>query len=57
MKKRIVAAGMLIAVLTGSTAFADTYGNGYTKSNSTYVQPYVRSSPDGTGNNYSMRAI
>jgi hypothetical protein len=37
-------------------AFADQYVHGYTRSNGTYVQPYFRSSPDGTvTNNFSFK--
>jgi hypothetical protein len=31
-----------------TSAFADQYVHGYTRSNGTYVQPYYRSSPNGT---------
>lgn len=37
-------------------AFADTYVQGYTKKNGTYVQPHYRSSPDRSyNNNWSVR--
>lgn len=34
-----------------STAMADTYVKGYTRSNGTYVEPHYRSSPDSNPNN------
>ena len=44
-----------LSVLTGSLfAQTQTYVNGYYKSNGTYVQPYLRTSPDNSPyNNYS----
>ena len=48
MKKILLA----IAIAAMSvTAFADTMVNGYYKSNGTYVQPHMRSSPDGFSSN------
>ncbi len=32
----------------GSNTYADTYVEGYTKSDGTYVAPHYRSSPNGT---------
>ena len=57
MKTLIVFGAALVATLTvGFSAMADEYVHGYTRSNGTYVQPYYRSSPDGTvGNNYSYQ--
>lgn len=53
MRIAIVAAAL--SVLAVSSAFADEYVHGYTRSNGTYVQPYYRSSPDSSYNdNYSV---
>lgn len=39
-----------------ATVSADTYVNGYRRSDGTYVQPHHRSDPDGNPyNNYSHR--
>jgi hypothetical protein len=44
----------VISIFNASTAFADVWVNGYTRSNGTYVQGHYRSSPDGNPyNNYS----
>lgn len=44
------------AVAFTSSAMADTYTRGYTRSNGTYVAPHYRTSPDrNTYNNYSTR--
>jgi hypothetical protein len=53
MKKVIIALAITLLALP---AFArGTYVHGYTRKNGTYVQPYHRSSPDGTvTNNYSF---
>ena len=52
MKKIFV----LMIVLFATSAIADEYVNGYTRSNGTYVQPHYRSSPDSTNlNNYSTQ--
>ena len=46
----------LLAVISVNAA-ADQYVNGYTRSNGTYVEPYVRSSPNGTtADNYGSRS-
>ena len=46
----------IIITLFTSSAFADSYVNGYTKRDGTYVQGYTRSSPDSTNwNNYSTQ--
>lgn len=42
--------------LFSTVALADEYVNGYYRSNGTYVQPYVRSSPNDTvTDNYSFK--
>ena len=52
--KRILV--LLALLLTISSAFADTYVNGYIKKDGTYVNGYTRSSPDSTNwNNYSTQ--
>ena len=52
--KTIIATLALIAS-TGA-ALADTYVNGYTRRDGTYVQPHYRSSPDSYRfNNYSSQ--
>ena len=54
MKRLIIAA---VAVLAFATAArADQYVNGYYRQNGTYVNPYVRSTPDGNPfNNFSTQ--
>jgi hypothetical protein len=57
MRKAII--GALIAgcftILSAGLASADQYVHGYTRQNGTYVQPYMRSSPDSSyNNNYSV---
>jgi len=43
-------------MFAGSAFAHDVYVSGYTRSNGTYVQPYVRSAPDNTVyNNWSYR--
>ena len=57
MKKAFIFTALSILMLgfTGQS-FADTYVNGYTKSNGTYVQGHYRSSPDSTrSNNWSTK--
>lgn len=45
-----------IALTLASSAYADTYVEGYTKKDGTYVQPHYRSDSDGDrGNNYSTQ--
>lgn len=52
--KTIIAAALL-AVMTTS-AMADVHVRGYVRSDGTYVQPHVRTAPDGNPcNNYSSR--
>lgn len=58
--RSIVAAVILILAGTVAAplpaAAADTYVNGYTKKNGTYVAPHYRSRPDGnTSNNWSTK--
>jgi hypothetical protein len=55
MKKFVLAtlAALSIAAVSGA-ASADVYVNGYYRSDGTYVQPHVRTNPDGNPyNNYS----
>lgn len=55
MQKLFVIAVML-GVLGAGGALADTYVNGYTRSDGTYVQGHYRSEADGNPyNNYSTR--
>jgi hypothetical protein len=52
--KKSIAAVFLIAL--ASSAFAQVHVNGYMKSNGTYVQPHMRSSPNSTTlDNYSTK--
>jgi len=47
---------IVIAMLVSTIAIADTYVNGYYKSNGTYVQPHYRSDPDSSvSNNWSTK--
>ena len=54
---KAVAAALLVSTtgaLAATSAFAQTYVNGYTRSNGTYVQGHYRSSPNYTrSDNYS----
>jgi hypothetical protein len=53
MRTLIIAASL---ILTSVSAFADQFVNGYMRRDGTYVQPHMRSSPDGNPfNNYSTR--
>ena len=46
----------LALFLAAAPALADEFVNGYFRQNGTYVQPHMRSSPDGNPfNNYSTR--
>jgi len=55
MKKVFLFISIIITFFT-SSAFADSYVNGYTKRDGTYVSGYTRSSPDSTNwNNYSTQ--
>ncbi len=49
MKKILVS--IIFIMLSFSSVFADTWVNGYYKSNGTYVQGHYRSSPDSFKNN------
>tara|TARA_B100001057_G_scaffold18193_1_gene16799 strand:- start:637 stop:876 length:240 start_codon:yes stop_codon:yes gene_type:complete len=49
MRKILLSA--IFVVFSLSPVFADTWVNGYTKSNGTYVQGHYRSSPDSYKNN------
>lgn len=54
MKKILI--GALISISTFSGLLADTYVNGYTKSNGTYVKGHYRSSPNSSKNdNWSTK--
>ena len=47
---------LVITMLVSTFAIADTYVNGYYKSNGTYVQPHYRSDPDSSvSNNWSTK--
>ncbi|MHC8310044.1 hypothetical protein ACYZUC_10595 [Pseudomonas sp. GT1P32] len=50
MKGVLIFSTLLLAALT-TTAYADKYVTGYTKSSGTYVAPHVRSSADSSYNN------
>lgn len=57
MKKTwfVVTVGM-VALSMGGAAVADTFVRGHTRQDGTYVQPHVRSSPNGNAyDNYSTR--
>lgn len=46
----------ILAFVASATASADSYVNGYTRRDGTYVQPHYRSNSDGsTYNNYSSQ--
>ena len=48
--------GVLIGSVLGMSVVLAAHVNGYTRSNGTYVQPYERSSPNGTvTDNYSYK--
>lgn len=48
---------VLVLSLISVNAIADQYVNGYTRNNGTYVEPYVRSSPNSTtADNYGSRS-
>lgn len=52
--KKLVILFVLALMTVSSICFADTYVNGYHRSNGTYVQGYHRSDPNGTtSDNYS----
>lgn len=53
MKRSIL---LVALALTATSTLAGTYVHGHTRSNGTYVQPYVRSSPNSTTlDNYSTQ--
>lgn len=55
MNRYIIAA---IALVAATPSFADTYVNGYTRQDGTYVAPHYRSSPDSNRfNNYSSQGM
>lgn len=59
MRKTLI--GLIVLTVSSfaasmATVSADTYVNGYRRSDGTYVQPHHRSDPDGNPyNNYSHR--
>jgi hypothetical protein len=46
--RKVSAVFTVCLVFFATVAFADQYVHGYTRSNGTHVQPYYRSSPNGT---------
>ena len=46
MKKLLLTTMLALAALSSAPAVADTYVNGYYRSDGTYVQGYYRSSPN-----------
>jgi hypothetical protein len=53
---RIVFTLTIIGIASTAATAGDTYVNGYTKKDGTYVQPYHRTEPDNTKlNNYSTQ--
>ena len=56
MKRLLAFCCFLLCFGVGWQAAADQYVHGYYRSNGTYVQPYYRTSPNGTArDNYSFR--
>ena len=54
MRTLIIAASAIF--LAAAPAFADEFVNGYVRRDGTYVQPHMRSSPDGNPfNNWSTQ--
>ena len=54
MLSKVLASFAIFGLIGGVQAEAQVNVNGYTKSNGTYVQPHVRTKPDGNPyNNYS----
>jgi hypothetical protein len=48
--------GVALLLSAAAPVMADTYVNGYTRSNGTYVAPHMRSDPDGNPyNNWSTK--
>ncbi len=53
MRKLLAITTIALSALSAGSAFADQYVRGYVKDNGTYVQPYIRSTPDSNPyNNY-----
>lgn len=53
---RLLIAALSFVFLTVSAFAGDVYVNGYTRNNGTYVQPHMRSAPDGNPyNNFSTQ--
>ena len=53
---RVFLLALVLGAFAATSAIADTYVNGYTRSDGTYVQGHYRSSPDNSyNNNYSVR--
>lgn len=53
MQKSLLPALIMLSSLNATAVSADVYVDGYYRDDGTYVQPHVRSSPDGqTWNNY-----
>lgn len=53
---RALLLALVLGAFAATSAIADTYVNGYTRSDGTYVQGHYRSSPDNSyNNNYSVR--
>lgn len=56
MKGTLALSAALASMIVAGAASADTWVNGHVRSDGTYVQPHLRSSPDGTQfNNYSSQ--
>lgn len=56
MKKSILFSILILILSFDTKAYADTWVNGYTKSNGTFVQGHYRSSPDNNiYNNWSTK--
>jgi len=56
MKRLVIITGLVIATVSATPAFADSYVRGYTRSNGTSVQPYYRSNADSNSfNNFSTQ--
>lgn len=52
--RRIIVAAIIALAFTAAPALADEFVNGYYRNNGTYVNPYMRTTPDNTiTNNYS----
>lgn len=56
MGKRMFMLVLICFLISSATAFAQVHVNGYTRSNGTYVQPYVKTQPNSnTYDNYSTK--